>query len=65
MSDQRSKKYSINWTNDVGPNDDYYHEFWEIWEGPVYTGRKICECDLENDAVMIITALNKYNKGKD
>jgi hypothetical protein len=52
-------KYNINWTNDVGAEDDYYHEFWEIWEGEIYKGRVIARCDKESDAVAIVDALNK------
>ena len=52
-------KWKIKMNNDVGPDDDYYIEWFEVSDG-----MKKFKCDEENDAKWLADVLNKTKKGE-
>lgn len=51
--------YEINYSNDVGPEDDGFWEWWEVrLKSPPY--HVICKCDDREQAARICELLNKY-----
>lgn len=50
-------KYSVDWNNDVGPNDEGYWEWWEVKDDIDH--EVICKCDKKEDADLICGLLNE------
>lgn len=46
--------------NDTGPDDDYFYEFWSVFD-TTNKDKKICQCDELEHAIMICDALNEKN----
>lgn len=53
-------RYQIKWGNDVGMDDDYYEEFWDVLDH----GRTMSRCYDQQDAVTIVRALNHIDNHK-
>ena len=52
------ERYTIVYENDTGPNDDYFWEWWTVFDGDT----KICECPSEEMAAKIVAALTLADK---
>jgi hypothetical protein len=51
----KTKSWIIEYCNDTGPRDEYFHQWWEITDGEI-----VLRCDKERDAKYIQTILNVY-----
>lgn len=51
-------KYTIEYDNDTGPDDDGFWEWWSVLE----SGREIAKCDHEEDAERIVAALIAFGQ---
>jgi hypothetical protein len=47
-------KWTIEWQNDVGPNDGYYSEWWTVSDG-----KKSFDSRNQDDAIWLCNLLNK------
>lgn len=52
---KQPNKWTISIGNDVGPEDDYYIEWWEV-----ANGSKTFKTDEKEDAEWLAMILNKY-----
>lgn len=49
-------RYKKQYDNDTGPNDDYFEEFWNVYDN--VTNDVVCRCRKEDSADFIALILN-------
>lgn len=48
-------KWRIEYDNDTGANDDYFHEHWDVTDGVTTFG-----CESEEDAEWLVVVLDQF-----
>ena len=56
LKETKTPRWTVKWGNDVGDDDDYYVEWWDVTDG-----EKIFKCDDEKHAVRLCNFLNEAN----
>lgn len=55
-----SRRYTIEYDNDTGPNDEGFSEWWMVFD----RGEPLCTCSTEEDAKRIVAALELAEQQK-